>query len=246
MGNIIEIKSLSKKYKNIVAVNNLNLCIKKDEVFALLGPNGAGKTTTIKMLICLEKPTSGTATVCGNDILTDSLKVKENISVCPQELAVAKKLTVFENMEMIASICRLNKSDVEEYIEIFNLQNERNQLAKTLSGGKQRKLSIAMAIMTKPKVLFLDEPTVGLDIEARYELWEIIKKLKKDTTIILTTHYLEEAEYLADRMGVLRKGELIELGSVEEIKKKYTKKDETNVSIDEIYMRIIKGEHNEI
>lgn len=241
MEAIIKTNQLCKRYKDKIAVDCLNLEIFKGEVFALLGPNGAGKTTTIKMLSCLATPSSGTAVVCGNDIIKQVMSVKEVIAVSPQETAVAKNLTALENLEMIADICKKDKASAKALAERFNLMQQPKLKAKKLSGGNQRRLSIAMALITDPQVLFLDEPTLGLDIEARYELWRIIKELKTKCTIVLTTHYLEEAEALADRMGVIKDGKLVELDTPVELRKKYTKPDEANVSIDEIYMRIVHG-----
>ncbi len=241
MDTIIQTNQLCKRYKDKIAVDCLTFDIYNGEVFALLGPNGAGKTTTIKMLSCLATPSSGTAIVCGHDITKKAMAVKEVIAVSPQETAVAKNLTALENLEMIAEICKKDKASAKELAERFNLLQQPKLKAKKLSGGNQRRLSIAMALITEPKVLFLDEPTLGLDIEARYELWRIIKELKSKCTIVLTTHYLEEAEALADRMGVIKDGKLIELDTPSELRKKYTKPEENNISIDEIYMRIVHG-----
>lgn len=240
MKEVIEISKLRKTYKDKVAVEGLDLNIHENEVFALLGPNGAGKTTTIKMLCCLLPPTSGKASIYGYDVVKDELEVKKLIAVSPQETAIARNLTALENIEMIAQISGKTKEEAKIIAEKFNLLGSLK--AKTLSGGNQRRLSIAMALITKPKILFLDEPTLGLDIEARYDLWNIIKDLKKDTTIILTTHYLEEADALADRIGIIKNGKLVELNAGVELKKKYLKENETNITLDEVYMRIIRGQ----
>lgn len=217
----IEIKDLTKKFKNRTAVDSLNLTIPKGEMFALLGQNGAGKSTTIKMLSCLSTPTSGEAKLLGHSIITDTEEVKKVINVSPQETAVASNLSVKENLELIASLYGSNKSEAkkktEEMLVKFNLEDRAKDRAKTLSGGMQRKLSIAMALISDPEILFLDEPTLGLDVRARRELWEIISKLKGEVTIILTTHYLEEAESLADRIGIMNNGKMKLIGTVDEI-----------------------------
>lgn len=220
----IDTKNLTKKYKDKIAVDNLNLQVEEGELFSLLGVNGAGKTTTIKMLSCLIKPTSGDAFMLGDSINDNSQAVKEKINVSPQETAVAYNLTVKENLETIAGIYGADKKKAEkmtdEIIEDFELAEIKNSKAKTLSGGWQRRLSIAMALITKPKILFLDEPTLGLDVVARRELWNYIEKLKGKITIILTTHYLEEAEALSDRIAVMVNGKLKAVGNVDELKAK--------------------------
>lgn len=217
----IKTTNLCKKYKTINAVDNLNLEIQNGEMFSLLGVNGAGKTTAIKMLSCLIKPTSGEAQILDNSIVNDSKEIKKIISVSPQETAVAPNLSVFENLELMCRIHNFSKEDSKqkaiECIKEFNMEEIEKSKAKTLSGGWQRRLSIAMALITEPKVLFLDEPTLGLDVLARRELWSIIKRLKGKITIILTTHYLEEAEALSDRIAVMKKGELQAVGTVEEL-----------------------------
>lgn len=220
----IRTEKLTKKYKDKTVVNNLDLSIEKGEMYALLGVNGAGKSTTIKMLSCLIQPTSGDAQLLGNSIKTDSSKVKQIISVSPQDTSVAPNLTVKENLEFIAGIYGFKKSEAKEkakkIISDFDMSEIENSKAKTLSGGWQRRLSIAMALISEPQILFLDEPTLGLDVLARRELWKQIKKLKGKITIILTTHYLEEAESLSDRIGIMAKGVLKAEGTAEELKKK--------------------------
>lgn len=219
----IETKKLTKKYKDKTAVNSLNLTVNKGELYALLGVNGAGKSTTIKMLSCLVPPTSGDALLLGNSIISDSAKVKQLINVSPQETAVAEKLSVRENLELIARIYGADrksaKRKADEMIEKFDMQETQNSRAKTLSGGWQRRLSIAMALISEPEILFLDEPTLGLDVLARRELWSVIEKLKGRITIILTTHYLEEAESLSDRIGIMAKGELKAEDTAENLKR---------------------------
>ena len=220
----IQTENLTKKYKEKVAVNSLDLLVDRGELFALLGVNGAGKTTAIKMLSCLIKPTKGDATVFGKSIISESFKVKEMINVSPQETAIAPNLTVRENLEFIAGIHGNDKKSAREkanqIISSFGLEGIAKDRARILSGGWQRRLSIAMALISEPQLLFLDEPTLGLDVIARRELWNVIKKMKGKVTIILTTHYLEEAVYLSDRIGIIVKGELKETGTAEELMKK--------------------------
>ncbi len=220
----IETKALSKRYKNKTAVDSLNLTIERGELFALLGVNGAGKSTTIKMLSCLAKPSEGDALLLGKSILSDSMAVKEMINVSPQETAVAPNLTVKENLQLICGIYGHDKkaaqAKTDEFIKTFDMGEIADERAKTLSGGWQRRLSIAMALISQPEILFLDEPTLGLDVIARRELWSIIKGLKGKITIILTTHYLEEAEALADRIGIMARGRLRAVGTAAQLKEK--------------------------
>ena len=217
----IKTDNLTKKFKNITAVDNLNLEINQNELFALLGVNGAGKTTTIKMLSCLINPTEGDAFVFDISISKEPNKVKPLMNVSPQETAVAPNLTVKENLELIGGIYGMDKKAASEkaqnMINLFGLEEIQNNRAKILSGGYQRRLSIAMALISEPKLLFLDEPTLGLDVLARRELWKVIKNLKKDITIILTTHYLEEAVALSDRIGIMVKGKLKIVDTAENI-----------------------------
>ena len=219
--NSIIIKELTKKYGNVVAVNNLNLTIEQGELFALLGVNGAGKTTTIKMLSCLIKPTSGDALLLNDSIISNPNAIKEKTNISPQETAVAANLSVLENLELIAGIYGQNsktaKKKAHEIAQKFGLENELSKKAKNLSGGMQRRLSIAMALISEPQILFLDEPTLGLDILARRELWASIKSLKGRVTIILTTHYMDEVENLSDRVGIMAKGQLTAVGTVKEL-----------------------------
>lgn len=218
----IELLNISKTYDLIKAVKNVSLAIDEGELFGLLGVNGAGKTTIIKMLSCLIKPTSGDAKIFGESILDNSEYVKKVINISPQETAIAPKLTVYENLEFIARIYGFSKEDAKKrvlkIVGELSLDEIVNRKAGTLSGGWQRRLSIAMGLITEPKILFLDEPTLGLDVIARRELWSIIKKLKRKITIILTTHYLEEAEAICDRIAVMVKGELKALGTVNDLK----------------------------
>ena len=219
--NSIIIRDLAKKYGNVAAVNNLNLTVEQGELFALLGANGAGKSTTIKMLSCLIKPTSGDAFLLSDSIISNPHAIKEKINISPQETAVAANLSVLENLELIAGIygqdCKTAKQNAHETAQKFGLENELNKKAKNLSGGMQRRLSIAMALISEPQILFLDEPTLGLDVLARRELWASIKSLKEKVTIILTTHYMDEVENLSDRVGIMAKGQLTAVGTVAEL-----------------------------
>lgn len=212
---------LTKKYKDFVAVDNLNLQIHPGELFSLLGVNGAGKTTTVKMLSCLTKPTAGDAFVGGSSITQEGAKVKQQIGVSPQETAVAPNLSVKENLELMCGIHGFSKEKsrkkTAELATQFHLSDILNKKAGKLSGGWQRRLSIAMALISEPSVLFLDEPTLGLDVLARSELWDIIRGLKGKVTIILTTHYMEEAESLSDRIGIMKSGKLLVTGTAQEL-----------------------------
>lgn len=218
----IRIENLTKKYKDVVAVDNLNLTVKQGELFSLLGVNGAGKTTTIKMLSCLTKPTSGEAFLNGRSIIKDSNAVKSIIAVSPQETAVAPGLSVRENLELICGVHSFSKEKrdrkIAELTELLELESIIDRKAGKLSGGWQRRLSIAMALISEPEILFLDEPTLGLDVIARSDLWDIIKALKEKVTIILTTHYMQEAEELSDRIGIMKDGKLLVCDTAEKIK----------------------------
>ncbi len=217
----VEAKNLTKRYGEKTAVDGLNLRVAEGELFALLGVNGAGKTTTIRMLSCLSKPDGGEALICGRSCQRESAAVKEIIGLSPQETAVAGNLTVRENLTFMAQVHGLRGRDadarVEEMLDLFRMEKTANARAKTLSGGWQRKLSIAMALISRPRVLFLDEPTLGLDVLARRELWRAIEALKGKITILLTTHYMEEAEHLADRIAVMVDGRLSALGTLAEL-----------------------------
>ena len=218
----IETKKLTKKFKDKVAVNALDLKIREGELFALLGVNGAGKTTTIKMLSGLILPTTGDILIEKMDMKKDIYKIKEILNVSPQETAIAPNLTVKENLEFMAGVYEIKEKEkkINELIKIFKLDEVLNKRAKTLSGGYQRKVSIAISLINDPKILFLDEPTLGLDVIARKELWKTIKELKGKITIILTTHYMEEAENLSDRIGIMVNGNLVDIGTSKELIKK--------------------------
>ncbi len=222
MKNAIEIRKLTKDYKDIRAVDNLDLEIHEGELFALLGVNGAGKTTTIKILCCITQPTSGDALLNGKSIASEADAVKKIIAVSPQETAVAPNLSVEENLKLMCGVHGFDRQRAEkrtdEMIEEFKLDRIRKKKASKLSGGWQRRLSIAMALISEPQILFLDEPTLGLDVIARSELWDSIRELKGKMTIILTTHYMEEAEELSDRIGVMKDGHLLATGTAQELK----------------------------
>lgn len=215
----IETRQLNKFYKNLHALKDINLGIKENELFGLLGVNGAGKTTLIKILTCLSKQTSGEAYVHGFSVKDNPEKVKEIVDVSPQETAVAHNLTVRENLDFFASLYNTrDEAYISSAVNAFSLEEVENQRAKTLSGGWKRRLSIAIGLISKPKILFLDEPTLGLDVIARRELWKIINNMKGKITIILTTHYLEEAEALCDRVAVMAKGKIKATGTPAELK----------------------------
>ncbi len=220
----IQTVGLTKCFRDKTAVSSLNLEIEQGELFALLGVNGAGKTTAIKMLSCLSKPTGGDAFLLGDSITANPQAVKQKIGVAPQETAVAPNLTVWENLELIARIYGASRSTArrkaEELLASFRLEDAAKRRAKTLSGGTQRRLSIALALISEPQILFLDEPSLGLDVLARRELWAMIEALKGRITIILTTHYMEEAQALSDRIGILSHGVLRMVGTAGELMKR--------------------------
>ena len=240
MMDAIKIKNLTKQYKDVLAVNNLNLTIAEGELFSLLGVNGAGKTTTIKMLSCLTAPTSGDATVLGESIIQNSAAVKASIGVSPQETAVAAGLSVRENLELICGIYGFDKQKTAEKVSslssMLSLEGVMSKKASKLSGGYARRLSIAMALISEPKVLFLDEPTLGLDVIARSELWDVIRALKGKITVILTTHYMEEAEALSDRIAIMKDGKLLVCDTPDAIKAQ-TGTD----SIEQAFIQIVRG-----
>ena len=239
MSAAIEIMNLRKDFGAKTAVNDLNLTILEGEIFAFLGVNGAGKTTTIRMLTGLTAPTSGDARVLGHSILTELDEVKKAGNLSPQETSVAPYLTVQENLEFIAGIYGFTKEEsrqkTAEIMEQFGFEEIRNSKAKTLSGGWQRKVSIAMALITEPKILYLDEPTLGLDVLARRELWKVIRSLKGKVTVILTTHYMEEAEELSDHIAIMVKGSLVTIGTMAELRAQTGKE-----SLEDIFVSIVE------
>ncbi len=238
--NAIRIEGLTKKYKDLTAVDDLNLEIEDGELFSLLGVNGAGKTTTIKMLSTLTRPTAGNAFIYDYSILKDDDKIKEIVDVSMQETAIARKLSVEENVEFYAKLSGQTKEEIAEtkrYVyDAFGLEEIAKKRSAKLSGGWQRRLSIALALVTRPKVLFLDEPTLGLDVIARRELWKTIRALKGKMTIILTTHYMEEAEALSDRIGIMKGGRLLFAGSKDEL---FAKTGKQNV--EDAFIYIVEG-----
>ena len=218
----IRIEGLTKKYKDVVAVDGLNLAVGRGELFSLLGVNGAGKTTTIKMLSCLTQPTAGDAFLNGKSITKEPAAVKSIIAVSPQETAVAPGLSVRENLELICGVHGFGKEKrnarIDQLTELLGLDAVIERKAGKLSGGWQRRLSIAMALISEPEILFLDEPTLGLDVLARSDLWDLIRSLKGKVTIILTTHYMEEAEALSDRIAIMKDGKLLVCDTADKIK----------------------------
>ena len=237
----IKATNLKKRYKDVTAVDGLNLQIASGKLFALLGVNGAGKTTLVRMLSTITKATDGDALVCGYSISREPMNVKRSIGVCPQETAVALNLSVRENLLLTCGIYGLKKEvgerRIAELSDILGLSSVLERRAGRLSGGWQRRLSIAMALVSEPSVLFLDEPTIGLDVIARSELWELIRALKGRMTIVLTTHYMEEAEALADEIGIMKDGRLLFTGTLEDIKNRTGEK-----RLDSAFVKIIKEE----
>ena len=236
----IKIDGLTKKYKDVVAVDTLSLSVHKGELFSLLGVNGAGKTTTIKMLSCLTQPTSGDAFLNGKSICKDTAAVKSLIAVSPQETAVAPGLSVRENLELMCGVHGFTKNKqntkIAELTELLGLESVIKKKAGKLSGGWQRRLSIAMALISEPEILFLDEPTLGLDVLARSDLWDLIRSLKGKVTIILTTHYMEEAEALSDRIAIMKDGKLLICDTAERIKE-----TAGTDNFEQAFVRIVKG-----
>ncbi|KKN66121.1 hypothetical protein LCGC14_0475000 [marine sediment metagenome] len=236
--NAIVIKGLVKRFGDILAVDDLNLEIKRGELFGLLGPNGAGKSTMINILSGLLKPTEGTAYVGGYDVIKDLKKVKELIGVCPQEVAVFKFLSGRENIELFGSLHGMTKSEIkertEELLKLANFTETSKRKAKGYSGGMARQLNLLIAIVNDPKIAYLDEPTVGMDARARRKTWEFIGSLKEQNkTVILTTHYIEEAEALSDRVGIIDYGQLIALGTPKELMEKHGSKN-----LEEVFLKI--------
>ena len=237
--NMIELENVTKKYGTKTAVDNVSLTVREGELFSLLGVNGAGKTTTIKMLCCLTRPTGGRAVIDGHDTVKEASEVKALVGVSTQDTAIARNLTVEENLRFMANICldpeKHDKTAVAEHVEeiirSFGLSEVRKTRSGKLSGGWQRRLSIAMAVIGDPKVIFLDEPTLGLDVLARRELWQEIRRLKKDRTIILTTHYMEEAEELSDRIAIMIDGRIVMTGTLPELEEKTGEKGLENVFV---------------
>ena len=236
--SIISIQNVCKNYKTTTALNNICLNIEEGELFGLLGVNGAGKTTLIKILCGLTKKDGGNIIIDNLNLDKDIIKIKEIIDISPQETSVANNLTVKENLEFFAKIYNSDEAVINEVIETFNLKDVLYKRAKTLSGGYKRRLSIAIALISKPKILFLDEPTLGLDVFARRELWNIISKLKSKITIILTSHYLEEIEHLCDKVAILSKGKMLKIGTIDDIKK-----ETQTTSFEDAFIKLVEGEN---
>ena len=236
----IRTANLTKKYKDTVAVDQLNLQVKKGELFSLLGVNGAGKTTTIKMLSCLAQPTGGDAFLNGKSICKDTAAVKSLIAVSPQETAVASGISVRENLELMCGAHGFTKdkqnAKIAELTKLLGLESVIKKKAGKMSGGWQRRLSIAMALVSEPEILFLDEPTLGLDVLARSDLWDFIRSLKGKVTIILTTHYMEEAEALSDRIAIMKDGKLLICDTADKIKE-----TAGTDNFEQAFIRIVKG-----
>ena len=237
--DIITVNNLVKFYKDKKALDGVSLTVKGGELFGLLGVNGAGKTTLIKILVGLTKKTDGKVIIDGKNIDCEIDKIKEIVDISPQETAVANNLTVRENLEFFARVYgKDNEELIQKTVGVFHLEEVLNQKARTLSGGYKRRLSIAIALISQPKILFLDEPTLGLDVFARRELWNIIKKLKNEVTIILTSHYLEEIEHLCDRVAILSKGKLLITGKIDEITQSANVK-----TFEEAFIKIVENEN---
>lgn len=236
--NAMQTFKLTKKFNGLVAVNGIDLEVENGELFSLLGPNGAGKTTTIKMLCCLIKPTSGKASVLGYDLAKEPFKVRELIGVSPQDTVLSERLNCWENLSLMGKVHGMNSKDVKrrstELLEAMGLMERSKDRVMKFSGGMKRRLSIAMALVHEPELLFLDEPTLGLDPQARRAVWEYIAGLKGKKTIILTTHYMEEADLLSDRIGIIDKGNIVAVGTSEEMKAKFLKMRSMIVSAENI------------
>ncbi len=246
--NAVQTFKLTKEFDSLVAVNGINLEIKKGELFSLLGPNGAGKTTTIRMLCCLLKPTRGTASVLGHDIVKTPLAVKNLIGVSPQDTILSERLNCWENLALIGKVHGLSSDKVKErskgLLETMGLMERSKDQVRKFSGGMKRRLSIAMALVSDPQVLFLDEPTLGLDPQARRAIWEYIAGLKGKKTILLTTHYMEEADSLSDRIGIIDEGKVVALGTSQELKTKIFQMRSMVVSTDNITAQVLEHLHS--
>lgn len=219
----IDVSNLRKEYGSLVAVNNISFSVKKGKVFAFLGPNGAGKTTTVEMIESIRQPTAGTIKILGKDISTSFVDVKEKIGVLPQEFRSFERLTVRETLDFFSKLFK-KRANIDEIINAMDLKDKENTLYMNLSGGLKQRVGVAISLVNDPEIVFLDEPTTGLDPKARREVWEVIADLKnKGKTVFLTTHYMEEAEYLADSITIIYKGDIIARGSLEELISKYGK-----------------------
>ena len=240
----IQTFNLTRTFNGLVAVDGINLNIKRGELFALLGPNGAGKTTTINMLCCLLKPTSGTAQVLGYDILRQSFKIKETIGVSPQETTISEHLNSQENLELIGKIHGMDARELkmrsQALLETMGLGARAKDQVRKFSGGMKRRLNIVMALVHNPEILFLDEPTLGLDPQARRAIWEYITQLKREKTILLTTHYMDEADFLADRIGIMDEGKIVALGTSHQLKTGIPREDTMIIHAQNLTQRVIE------
>lgn len=241
----IEIRGISRTFGKLCAVDDLDLAVRQGELFSLLGPNGAGKTTTIKMLCCLLRPSSGTATIMGHDIQKTPLAVKQVIDISPQETALSEHLNAWENLSLIGRSHGLEKNAVRErsaeLLEMMGLRSRGKERVRRFSGGMKRRLNIAMALVSDPQVLFLDEPTLGLDPQSRAGLWEHIERLKGSKTVVLTTHYLEEADSLADRIAIMDEGRIVVQGTSQELKDGISEGKVMRIEADGLSTDIVKG-----
>jgi len=246
--NAVQTFKLTKEFDGLVAVNGVDLEIKKGELFSLLGPNGAGKTTTIRMLCCLLKPTRGTASILGYDVVKTPFAVKNLIGVSPQDTILSERLNCRENLALIGKVHGLSSNEVErrskELLETMGLTERSKDQVRKFSGGMKRRLSIAMALVSNPQVLFLDEPTLGLDPQARRTIWEYVAGLKGKKTILLTTHYMEEADSLSDRIGIIDEGKVVALGTSQELKTNVFKMRNMVVSTGNLTAEVIADLHN--
>ncbi len=241
--NAVQTFKLTKMFDSLVAVNGVDLEINKGELFSLLGPNGAGKTTTIRMLCCLLKPTSGTASILGHDVVKMPFAVKRLIGVSPQDTVLSERLNCWENLALIGKIHGMSSDEVtrrsKDLLETMGLMERAKDQVRKFSGGMKRRLSIAMALVSNPKVLFLDEPTLGLDPQARRTIWEYIAALKGKKTILLTTHYMEEADLLSDRIGIIDEGKVVALGTSHELKAKFLEMRSMVVSTENLTAEVV-------
>jgi ABC-2 type transport system ATP-binding protein len=246
--NAVQTFRLTKNFDGLVAVNGVDLAIKKGELFSLLGPNGAGKTTTIRMLCCLLKPTNGTASILGYDVVKTPFAVKKLIGVSPQDTILSERLSCWENLALVGKVHGLSSKEVEErseeLLETMGLMERAKDQVRNFSGGMKRRLSIAMALVSDPEVVFLDEPTLGLDPQARRAIWEYIAALKGKKTILLTTHYMEEADFLSDRIGIIDEGRVVALGTSRELKTSHLEMRSMVVSTENLTAEVMEDLRN--
>lgn len=241
----IQTFGLTKEFNGLVAVDGINLGVKEGELFSFLGPNGAGKTTTINMLCCLLKPTSGTASIMGYDIMKEPFNVKELIGVAPQETTISERLNSWENLSLIGQVHGIGSKELrkmsEELLETVGLLDRAKDQVGKFSGGMKRRLNLIMALVHDPEILFMDEPTLGLDPQSRRAIWDYIAELKGKKTILLTTHYLEEADVLSDRVGIIDEGKIVALGTPDELKKKISDTNTMIISAENLSAEAIEG-----